>query len=221
MSSPPPFCVRASSRRSGLLPSKGPAEAAPVTTPWSRDVRARRSHWPVREHSGIARPPSIRGDSRSHTSCTYALDRRARRSICTTVPEGTRRASERRAPVDDGARPRVVKSSDRRRCQSRAVGYHAVGDEPPQRDHEFARERDNPNPSAPPASGRKLAREPDPERAIRLPAQPTPRHLLRGGTEEYGETGSKRSNGANGGRRWRRAEGPAERVRGIRAHTSG
>jgi hypothetical protein len=61
--------------------------------------------------SGWSRPPSIRGDSRSHTSCSYALDRGARRSICKTVPAGTRRTSERRAPVwtgAPGARPYVV-----------------------------------------------------------------------------------------------------------------
>ena len=100
--------VRASSRRSGLLPSREAAEAAPITsTSVERTSRCLHTGRSVRSQAW-ARPPSIRGDARSHTSCTHALDRRARRSICKTVPAGTRRAIERRAPVwADGARPSV------------------------------------------------------------------------------------------------------------------
>ena len=99
--------VRASSRRSGLLTKREPTEAAPLIIPSSerssRAWLALAGPW----KSGLARPPSIRGDSRSRTSCTHALDRGARRSICKTVPVGTQRSSERRAPVWTGARARV------------------------------------------------------------------------------------------------------------------
>jgi hypothetical protein len=106
---PPSFCHRSSE----LPPERPPPEqggrgGGADHEHFVRTYVSLPSHWPVREQSGLARPPSIRGDARSHTSCTHALDRRARRSICKTVPAGTRRAIERRAPVwADGARPSV------------------------------------------------------------------------------------------------------------------
>ena len=46
--------VRASSRRSGLLPSREAAEAAPITsTSFGSYVSLPVSHWPVRGKSGI------------------------------------------------------------------------------------------------------------------------------------------------------------------------
>ncbi len=74
--------VRTSFRRSGLLTPEESAKAAPLPYPIVRTSLSRVPHWRSVE---VERSPDhllsvVTRESR--TSCNYALDRGARRSIC-------------------------------------------------------------------------------------------------------------------------------------------
>jgi hypothetical protein len=92
--------VRASSRRSGLLTSREVAEAALECLPVVRSCKP-----PGLTLAGPSRFRQCLPDhllsvvALGHSPAAACAGPRARRSICSTVPGGTQRTSERRAPV--------------------------------------------------------------------------------------------------------------------------
>src|SRR5215213_3883798 len=165
--------VRASSRRSGLLPSREAAEAALDVMPVFRSCKP----------SGV----TLAGPSKFRHCLTtfypwwrvathqlqHALDRGARRSICYTVPAGTRRPSERRPPVCARALRRVLIQ----RLQLRTLRHDPVLDKAPQRNDQPPGHGDNPDAPTSPAGATKPLHKPGGEATVRLPPQPAPRQL--------------------------------------------
>ena len=158
--------VQTSFRRSGLRMKREPTEAAPLITSIARHSRV--SHRSVRRSRAASPDHLLSVGTMRHTP-----------AAAMRWTEGRAAPSVRRFPEEPGVQraARTSGSPDTRsrrnlssRLQLRAVGYDAVLDKAPQRDHQLPRHGDNANPPAPPAGRREPAREPRRQRAVRLPA---------------------------------------------------
>jgi len=162
---------------------KEPAEAASQITTGARTIDPEPT-LAVHGQSRHARPPSIREDPAVTHQLQHAMDLGASRSIWLTGSvrnPGRARAARTSACPRESARRSLYSTSTLRSngFQHGAFGHDSMRHIPPERDHQFSRQRHNADALAATARGFKPCPEPPGQGTGRLPPQPAPGELQR------------------------------------------